>query len=580
MCGIAGLITKEKSTPGTVEAMIARMKHRGPDDEGFYYYNQFAVGQSRLSIIDLSGGHQPMFNHDKKLALIFNGEIYNYKELTAEMEAKGYQFATKSDSEVLVHLYEEYGVDMLPRLNGMFAFAILNTATQELFIARDRVGVKPLYIFNQGGTFAFASEIEGLRAVPAVKERLTINHEALWHYFSLLYIPPPITIYNEITHLPPGHYLIYRDGKFTIKEYWHPKFEPDESLSFKETRDQIEELIASSVKLRMQSDVPYGAYLSGGVDSSLIVGKMAAVSEHPVKTFTARIQSDEFDETPFAATVAERYRTDHTILTVEQIDFSLLKNLLPHFGQPFADSSVLPTYLVSKKIREHVTVVLGGDGGDELFAGYDKYFSVLKDNSLDAVRRAFVNRVPENAKERLFTPEFQTSVASKDTFTHLLEHPNNHGYTGYTLLRFLDLQFFLQGDILPKLDSMSMANALEAREPLLDYRLIELAVRLPQHFLSDEKRNKIMLKSMLEKYFPAPFVNRQKVGFIIPVAKWLRAHTGLVREVAFPAGLAEFFNRPYIDQLVTQFEKSGDTKEANALLAYITVAHWAEAVHL
>src|SRR3989344_2671918 len=262
MCGIAGIITQEKSTPGTVEAMIARMKHRGPDDEGFYYYNEVALGQSRLSIIDLAGGHQPMYSSDKKLALVFNGEIYNYKELTAELEQKGYTFVTKSDSEVLLHLYEEYGKEMLGLLNGMFAFAIYNQDTNKLFVARDRVGVKPLYIFNHGGTFGFASEIEGLRALPLVKEKLTVNHDALWHYFSLLYIPPPLTIYKEINHLPAGHYLTFQDGELEIKQYWQLRIEPDETLDFKKTVDELESLIASSVQLRMQSDVPYGAYLS------------------------------------------------------------------------------------------------------------------------------------------------------------------------------------------------------------------------------------------------------------------------------------------------------------------------------
>ena len=554
--------------------MIARMKHRGPDDEGFYYYNEVALGQSRLSIIDLAGGHQPMYSSDKKLALVFNGEIYNYKELTAELEQKGYTFVTKSDSEVLLHLYEEYGKEMLGLLNGMFAFAIYNQDTNKLFVARDRVGVKPLYIFNHGGTFAFASEIEGLRALPSVKEKLTVNHDALWHYFSLLYIPPPLTIYKEINHLPAGHYLTFQDGELEIKQYWQLRIEPDETLDFKKTVDELESLIASSVQLRMQSDVPYGAYLSGGVDSSLIVGKMAGVSDQPVKTFTARVVSEEFDESTFAATVAEHYKTDHKILTVEKIDFSLLKNLLPHFGQPFADSSILPTYLISKKIREYVTVVLGGDGGDELFSGYDKYKAVLNTDDNEVVRHAFVNRVPAGVKEEFFTDKFQTSLSDKDTFSFLLQDKDNNNYQGYNLLRFLDMKFFLQGDILPKLDSMSMANSLEAREPLLDYRIIELAERLPKSFLIGPERNKIILKAMLEKYFPKEFVNRQKVGFIIPVATWIEQHTTAVLEATLPKEMETLVNRPALEDMVERF-RQGEKQLANFLFAYLIFTYWA-----
>lgn len=575
MCGIAGIITQEKIASGTVEAMVGKMKHRGPDDEGFYYYNHVALGQSRLSIIDLAGGHQPLYSHDKKLILIFNGEIYNYKKLTIELEAKGYTFATKSDSEVLIHLYEEYGEDMLDKLNGMFTFAIFNQDTNKLFIARDRVGVKPLYIFNHDGIFAFASEIEGLRALPVIKKNLSINHDALWHYFSLLYIPPPITIYKEINHLPAAHYLTYQNGKMEIKQYWQLRIEPDETLDFKKTVEELESLIASSVQLRMQSDVPYGAYLSGGVDSSIIVGKMAAVPEQPVKTFTARIVSEEFDESTFATTVADRYQTEHKVFTVEHVDFSLLKNLLPHFGQPFADSSILPTYLISKKIREYVTVVLGGDGADELFAGYDKYKAVLNTDDIEVVRHAFINRVPLGVKEELFTKEFQNTLSEKDTFNFLLHDKDNNKYQGYNLLRFLDIKFFLQGDILPKLDSMSMANSLEAREPFLDYHIIELAERLPKSFLVGSERNKIILKVMLEKYFPKEFVNRQKVGFIIPVAKWLKNHVELLRIIVLPPYLSTFFNQEQINNLITRFEK-GEEQLGNVLFAYLILGNWAE----
>lgn len=574
MCGIAGITTKNTVHPGTVEKMIARMKHRGPDDEGFSYYNGVALGQSRLSIIDLAGGHQPMLSRDKNLTLIFNGEIYNYKELTSELEEKGYAFETESDSEVLLHLYEEYGENMLEKLNGMFAFTIYDQKNETLFIARDRLGVKPLFYFFDGATLAFSSEIEGLRAVPEVKSGLTINHDALWHYFSLLYIPPPITIYNEINHLPAGSYAIFKNGKFDIKQYWTLRFAPDSTLTREAAMEEAERIIADSVKLRMQSDVPYGAYLSGGVDSSLIVTKMSEVSKEPVKTFTARIVSEQFDEVPFAKVVAENQKTEHRFLEVESIDFSLLRNLLGYLGQPFADPSIVPTYLISKKIREYVTVVLGGDGGDELFAGYDKYGHVLEDASDNTVRKAFINRVPEGVREKVLG-KLKDRVEESDTFQHLIKREANHGYSGLELLRYLDVHFFLGGDILPKLDSMSMANSLEAREPLMDYRLVELAARLPKELLISKERNKVLLKEILEKYYPADFVNRQKVGFLIPVAEWLKSHVQLVLDRPLPQSLVGLVDRAALEEVVCEFE-NGKIEFANFIFAYLMFTYWAE----
>lgn len=575
MCGIAGIISREKIIPGLVEGMILKMKHRGPDDEGFYYDKNIAIGQSRLSIIDLSGGHQPMVSEDGNIVLVFNGEIYNYKELTKDLKRQRCKFFTKSDSEVLIHLYQKYGEKMLSYLNGMFAFAIYNKKNNKVFIARDRVGVKPLYIYRRQGFFAFASEIEGLRVLSEVRRNLTLNKDALWHYFSLLYIPPPITIYNEIEHLPAGHFLVYEKGRTRIESYWQPKLSVDSTISLEQAIDELDQLLKSSVQFRMQSDVPYGAYLSGGIDSSLIVSKMVALSRDPIKTFTVQIQDALLDERVYAQQVSDLFKTDHRVLPLGNIDFSVLKDLCRFFGQPFADSSILPTFLISKKIREYVTVVLGGDGGDELFAGYDKYSLVYHDGSRESVKRAFVNRVSDSVKKQFFSTDFLQAFEKNDTFDYLCSHPANSGYQGFDLLRFLDIQFFLQGDILPKLDSMSMASSLEAREPLLDYRIMELALRLPKHLLVNERQNKVVLKTMLRKYFSKEFTDRQKVGFIVPLIPWLHAQ---IHELSFchiSRSLEDYFSMDIIHDVIRRFEH-GDNQYAQPLFAFLVLSQWEE----
>lgn len=575
MCGIAGIISREKIIPGSVEGIILKMKHRGPDDEGFYYDKNIAIGQSRLSIIDLSGGHQPMVSEDGNIVLVFNGEIYNYKELTKDLKRQRCKFFTKSDSEVLIHLYQKYGEKMLSYLNGMFAFAIYDKKNNKIFIARDRVGVKPLYIYQRQGFFAFASEIEGLRALSEVRCNLTLNKNALWHYFSLLYVPPPITIYNEIEHLPAGHFLVYEKGRARVESYWQPKIGVDSNISLEQAMDELDQLLKSSVQLRMQSDVPYGAYLSGGIDSSLIVSKMAALSRDPIKTFTVQIQDALLDERVYAQQVSDFFKTDHRVLSLGSIDLLVLKDLCRFFGQPFADSSILPTFLISRKIREYVTVVLGGDGGDELFAGYDKYLLVYYDGSRESVKRAFVNRVSDSVKKQFFSTDFLREFEKNDTFDYLCSHPANSGYQGFDLLRFLDIQFFLQGDILPKLDSMSMASSLEAREPLLDYRIMELALRLPKHLLVNEKQNKVVLKTMLRKYFSKEFTDRQKVGFVIPIAQWLRGNIQTIREIKMPANVQNIFNPICVQNAIDNFEQ-GDTSFANILFAYLQLNIWTD----
>ncbi len=573
MCGVAGIVSRNKQTQSHVEDMVAALMHRGPDDQGFYYSDEISLGHSRLSIIDIASGAQPMYNADKTLVLIFNGEIYNYIELREDLKKKGRTFFTDSDTEVLLHLYEEYGIGMLEYLNGMFACAIYDIQKKELFVARDRIGIKPLYYYHQNGLFSFASEIPALEKVKEIRETLSINNEAIWHYFSLLYIPQPITIFNEINMLPSGHYMLYKNGRLDIQQYWQPDITPKKWNSLEDCSQELKKLIDSAVHLRMRSDVPYGAYLSGGVDSSLIVSHMTDHADEPVKTFMARVKSQELDEKEYAQAIAEKFETEHAVIDIEDIDFGLVEQLISYFGQPFADSSIIPTYLISIKTREQVTVVLGGDGGDELFSGYDKYSLLCEDDSDATIKKAFLNRVPMGIKEKIFTQEFLASVQDQDTFNFLISHPHNNNYKGYNLLRFLDIEFFLKSDILTKVDQMSMANSLEARVPLLDHRIIEFALQIPEEYLISKERNKIILKHLLEKCMPVKFVNRQKVGFMLPISEWLGKFVDRIPDLEIPQSLEYIFNKQKINDLVQEY-KAGKNELGNILFAYVVFYYW------
>ncbi|MBT3817685.1 MAG: asparagine synthase (glutamine-hydrolyzing) [Candidatus Magasanikbacteria bacterium] len=574
MCGIAGIISSQSILSNQVPKMIASMKHRGPDDEGFHHNKQISIGQSRLSIIDLSGGHQPMYSDDNTLVLAFNGEIYNYVELRVDLIKKGYIFNTQSDSEVLIHLYKEYGKDMLDLLNGMFVFSIIDYNKEEVFFARDRIGIKPLYYFWKDGMFAFASEIQGLTSIFEIKKNLTINMDAVWHYFSLLYIPQPLTIYNELHVFPAGNYATVSFGakNISIVEYWRPVINEKKYNSIEECADKLQALIYDAVKLRMRSDVPYGAYLSGGVDSTMIVANMTNCSSDLLKTFTARVHDSDLDEHEYALEASKKFGTIHTIIDVHDIDFDTMAHLISFFGQPFADSSIFPTYLISKKIRGYVTVVLGGDGGDELFSGYDKYSALLEDDSDVTVKKSFINRVPDEIKEQLFTKKF-LAKKKKDTYSFLCSHTHNQNYKGHDLMRFLDVEYFLKSDILEKVDHMSMANSLEARVPLLDHRIIEFALGIPNKFLVSKTRNKVLLKHLLERQMSKEFVNRQKIGFMLPIASWLRDFSDNILDLPCVSELEHVFDKEALSNMIRDY-KQGDDKYGNILFAYIVFCYW------
>lgn len=576
MCGIAGILTTDLDVSLPVKEMVASMKHRGPDDRGLYCHRGVALGHSRLSIIDLSSsGHQPMYNTDKSLVLIFNGEIYNYIELREKLKLQGIPFHSDSDSEVLLNLYELKREKMLEDLIGMFAFVIYDIKNEELFIARDPIGKKPLYYFFQDNILVFASEIQALRHVSTVEQSLTLNHEAVWHYFSLLYVPQPMTIFNEIKVFPAGHYGIYRKGNLMVEKYWEPIISIKKWDNIDQCGEELSKILDSAVAWRMRSDVPYGAYLSGGIDSTIVVSKMVKSTNEQIKTFTATIHDNILNENQHAAMVADKFCTKHTTLDVNGINFDLINTLLKYFGQPFADSSLLPTYLISQKIREYVTVVLGGDGGDEFFSGYDKYFKLLQNNSDEAVEQAFINRVPAGVKEFIFSRQFSSAIKQKSTFQFLISSSVNKNYRGYDLLKFLDIEFFLKGDILPKIDHMSMANALEARTPLLDRRVMDFALSVPQEFLVSKERNKILLKLLVEEFMPKEFVNRPKVGFMLPIADWMRKIAPEISQLELPNSIRSFFDKEQMGEIIKEYQ-NGKDEFGYLLFGYVVFVYWAQ----
>jgi len=580
MCGICGVRSDKWNALHSTQLMVDALRHRGPDDHGVFVSGDIALGHTRLSIIDLAGGHQPIFSEDRSVVLIFNGEIYNYKDLRRELETKGHQFCSHTDSEVIIHLYEQEGIDCLQKFNGMFAFALYDSRRDVLLLARDRVGIKPLYYYWYNGIFTFSSEIQALTRIPEIRKGLTLNHHAIWHYFSLLYIPSPLTVYNEIAALPPAHYLWLERGYLKLDCYWKPNIHRKQWADIDQCADELDALITDSVRLHMQSDVPYGAYLSGGVDSSLIVTAMAGQSEGPVKTFTVRVCDDELDEGPFAREIVERYQTVQHWLEVDMIDTELLTNLILRFGQPFADSSLIPTYLISQKIRSAVKVALGGDGGDELFAGYNKYDRVLQprttESSPSPVELAFF-RVPTPEKRRIFSDDF-LGTTPEDTFEFVCHLCYSEPRNDFDLLRQLDLRVFLESDILTKVDVMSMANSLEARVPLLDHRIVEFGWQLPQDYLVANGRKKVLLKHLLARTMSEAFVNRPKVGLMLPVNRWVEGPVEEMYQAALTSPkLAQTgcFNREGLQQVLQEHLRS--EKDMGYLIFAIVVFYlWYE----
>jgi asparagine synthase (glutamine-hydrolysing) len=570
MCGITGFIdlwnTSAARDPETrahtLDEMCRVIRHRGPDDQGVMLRDGVALGMRRLSIIDLAGGHQPITNEDNAVTIVFNGEIYNYRELQSDLEARGHRFRTNSDTETIVHAYEEFGAACVDHLRGMFAFAIWDDREQKLFIARDRVGKKPLYFsVTRAGTLVFGSELKSLLEHPDVERQ--INSQALDAYFSLGYVPDPLCIFDNVEKLPPGHHLTFTQGRLSIERYWDFSYNlsgnGENGHTASDYLEELRSLLDEAVKLRLVSDVPLGAFLSGGIDSSTVVGLMARHMDQPVKTFSIGFNEDSYDELKYARLTAKKFGTDHHEFLVTPDICEVVDQLAWHFDEPFADSSAIPTYVVSKLAREHVKVVLTGDGGDELFAGYSRYVTerhrskfdripgLIKSGLMDPLSRAMphgawgrnylhnvsldpISRYLDNvsvftglSKGSLYTADFTDQLRNSSHLSAYFRELSGNVRTDAKLdsLLYIDSKTYLPGDILTKVDRMSMAVSLEARVPLLDHKLIEFVTRIPAAMKLAGLETKHLFKRAIADLVPAEIINRPKQGFGVPIQHWI-----------------------------------------------------------
>lgn len=567
MCGIAGIFEyqrKETMSEDFVRRMTDTIVHRGPDDEGIYVGPGLGFGFRRLSIIDLSGGHQPISNEDGRMWVMLNGEIYNYSELRKDLEGRGHRFATRSDTETIVHLYEEYGEDCFRRLRGMFAIALWDSVKRKLLLARDRLGKKPLFYAADKNRILFGSELKTLLANDGLPR--DVDLKALSDYFSFGYIPAPKTIYRAVRKVMPGHYLVASVEGVKETAYWDISFAKTEERSEAEWCELLRHELCEATRVRLMSDVPLGAFLSGGVDSSSIVAMMAHLMKRPVTTCSIGFEEKEYDEADFARQVAAQFHTDHHEQIVHPSALEIMDKLVWHYDEPFADSSAIPTYYVSKVARQNVTVALGGDGGDESFAGYRRYFFDQFENRLrrfvpPAVRRnvfgplgrvypplAWAPRVfrgkatlqslsrdplegyfnsisvfrPDD-KARLLSGDFRKCLGGYDSIG-VLRHYYDRAGTDDLLSRiqYVDIKTYLPDDILAKVDRASMAVSLEVRAPLLDHQLMERVATIPSSLKLRGRTGKYIFKKALEPVLPRDILYRSKQGFAVPLARWFR----------------------------------------------------------
>ncbi len=614
MCGIAGAVWNDASKAverKTLQRMIDVLRHRGPDDEGMFFSGQgpgasgrgagnegwalqrpvksavdgapgtttlipgpspkgrgeivgVALGHRRLSIIDIEGGRQPISNEDGSVWVVFNGEIYNFRELRRRLEQSGHRFRTNSDTEVLVHLYEDEGPEMLGSLRGMFALAVWDARRRRLLLARDRLGQKPLVYRHEPGRLLFASELKSLLQVHGVPRE--IDPRALDDYLTYQYVPHPRTIFRGIAKLPPGHYAIYEDDQLEVRPFWRPDFNVEEDRSAAEYADELRELLTSAVETRLQSEVPLGAFLSGGIDSTIIVGLMSQLAREPVRTFSIGFPVGEFDETGFARTAAERFGTIHREFQVRPDAMEVLPRLVWHYDEPFADSSAVPTWYVSQLTRQQVTVALSGDGGDELFAGYPRYLAVWLSGMFDrmpsvlrrmaagrywqklpggvrqkSLRRRFKRFVEmldmpparrylewiaifgQSRRDALYSDGFAGQLSGDDPLQFLdaalARADRRDAVTAFSLA---DLVTYLPGDLMTKTDIASMAHGLECRQPFLDHRVAELAARMPRRLKFRRGRGKLILRETFGDLLPESIQRRPKMGFGVPLDHWFR----------------------------------------------------------
>lgn len=603
MCGIAGFINKENSDIAKrerlLDAMCRTITHRGPDEQGTIIKNRAALGMRRLSIIDLKTGQQPIFDCTGNLAIVFNGEIYNFQELKKDLESRGHKFKTNSDTETIIHAFEEYGADCVNHLRGMFAFAIYDFAGESLFIARDRVGKKPLfYSLTEDGNFVFGSELKVLLEHGEISKK--IDHSALDAYLTFGYVPEEFCIFADVKKLAPGTFLTFKDGEIKTEKYWDFKYQPIEVIkSEAEYIEILREKIKEAVRVRLISEVPLGAFLSGGVDSSCVVAFMSQILDKPVKTFSIGFNEDSFNELKFARIAAKHFNTEHHEFVVTPDLVDVVDELVWHFDEPFADSSALPTFMVAKMARRFVTVVLSGDGGDELFAGYTRYQTQQKRSGFDKLPKfvrqnllqTISKKMAHNAKGKnylynasldkigryidsishfgdlkkreLYSAEFQQNLngsfgKSAEIYREFAESAAN--ISDVERLLYLDSKTYLPSDILTKVDRMTMANSLEARVPLLDHDLIDFVTRnIPSNLKLNGGETKYIFKKALEGIVPNEILYREKQGFGVPIGDWInnqlktRIHETLTEKRTVERG---YFEPEYIKILLDEHHKN------------------------
>lgn len=622
MCGICGY-AGDTAELGEVDLlrMNDRIRRRGPDDSGHMVERGFGLAMRRLSILDLEGSHQPIDNEDHSLTVVYNGEIYNFQSLREDLIARGHRFRTRGDTEVLVHLYEEYGVDMVGHLRGMFAFAILDRRDQSLFIARDRLGIKPLYWALHEGTLYFGSEIKAILAAGRVPTEL--DPQALDAFLTFTWVPAPLTIWKAIRKLRPGHHLVYRDGRVEETQYWDVDFsQVDHKPDAKEWAALVEEKLADAVSSHLVSDVPLGAFLSGGVDSSLVVAMMARATGQPVETFTMGFGGNTalVDERPYAKLLADRYPVRYNDFTVEPDFRHIFDEIVDAFDEPFADDSMIPSYYISQLTRQKVKVALSGLGGDELFGGYHRYRGLRLSLDYDRVpgllRRGVVDplvqRLPEpagghdridhmkrfsraatlppdlrylgyvssldaGARQRLYGPALEGQIDFEQTAL-VITAPFNACGSDDVLDRafYTDLKTYLPDDILALSDRLSMWHSLELRVPLIDHELTELACRIPSGLKVTRQRTKVLLGEVAEKWLPREIIHHRKQGFESPMAAWMRGDLrGFTGEVLEDPAVRDtgIFDHAEIQRLFDE-HVSGRRKNNKILMSLVMLFGW------
>ncbi len=596
MCGIAGVYNfkgDKKIEKPLIERMCSVLVHRGPDDEGIYCKDNIGLGHRRLSIIDIEGGHQPMSNEDGSLWITYSGEIYNFLQLKDMLIKKGHVFKTRSDTEVILHLYEEKKEKCLDELNGPFAFAIWDDKNQTLFVARDRLGIKPLHYSVIGGKFIFASEIKAILQDTSVKRE--VDYEALHDYLTLMYVPAPKTMFKDIKKLPAGHYLLCNKDKFAIKQYWDIDFSETTSETEDQISDNIYARLKESVRLRLISDVTLGAFLSGGIDSSSIVSLMSQLQDSPVITNSIGFSDKSYDELKYARLISERYSTEHHEYIVEPSALDILDKLIWFYDEPFGDSSSIPTYYVSKMARKNVKVALSGDGGDENFAGYTGYMycnamakvQVRTPDFLKNAARSVSSRMTnsyeniwamkiKNKLDELFIPLFDLhfkniSIFREDERAYLYSHALTEKIKGYSTkdnfrtifknckspdylskLQYLDIKTSLCDEMLTKAERAGMANSLEVRTPILDHTFMQYVATVPSQLKAKGLSGKYIFKKAMSRNLPSSILNRPKMGFEIPLERWLKCDLkSLVEAELFDKSsiISELFNPQYIKKL-------------------------------